>query len=98
MALMKIVYMTVSGLTRERGVKGMTDSAAAEVIVARIRDPTADEGTGDSQSAGMEIFPTNNLTFRCRGRRSQVQRANYRELGLARPVSRLRQYRIPKTH
>ena len=47
MALMKMVYMTVSGLPREKGGLRATDSTTAKVEVARIRYPAADEGTSN---------------------------------------------------
>jgi hypothetical protein len=51
MALMKIVYIVVSESTFSSDtLSGITNSAAAKVVVAGIRHPAADESTVASQS------------------------------------------------
>jgi hypothetical protein len=49
-ALMKIVCKFVSELSLDSICQMMTDSTTAEVVVARIRNPAADESTVKSQS------------------------------------------------
>lgn len=55
MALMKIVCVVVSDLSGERGVQRATDSTTAEIVVARIRDPTSNKGTANSQLAEAKV-------------------------------------------
>jgi hypothetical protein len=63
-ALMKIVCQFVSGLSLDSIYQKMTDPTTAEVVVARIRNPAADECTVTSQSndtcggSWLEISPS----------------------------------------